>query len=126
VGGTSGGLSEFLIGLGLASVGLYMLFQQVQVHTSFWRFGGQEIGFGPSLLPMLIGIGVLFANGKSKIGWVLTVCGLLFILAGILMNMDIYFRPTSLFNTILMLALIAGGMGLIFKSLRPHQKKDPA
>jgi hypothetical protein len=36
------------------------------------------------------------------------------------MNMDIYFQRTSLFNTLVMLVLLAGGMGLIFKSLRPH------
>jgi hypothetical protein len=34
------------------------------------------------------------------------------------MNMDIYFRQTSLFNTLVMLVLLAGGLGLIARSLR--------
>jgi len=36
------------------------------------------------------------------------------------MSLDIYFRTTSLYNTILMMGLLAGGLGLIAKSLRPH------
>ncbi|MDX2023619.1 MAG: hypothetical protein SF187_25500 [Deltaproteobacteria bacterium] len=119
VGGTSGGLGEFFIGAAMAAVGGYLLTNQVEVHTSFWRFGGY--GFGPTLIPLLIGVFALFFNAKSKLGWVLTVGGGLFIFANILMNMDILFRPTSLFNTLLMLGLLAGGLGLVFKSLRPHR-----
>jgi len=44
----------------------------------------------------------------------------LFIIAGIIANMDIYFYRTTLLNTIIMLVLIAGGLGLILRSLRPH------
>jgi uncharacterized protein len=34
------------------------------------------------------------------------------------MNMDIYFRQTSLFNTLVMLVLLAGGIGLVVRSLQ--------
>jgi hypothetical protein len=34
------------------------------------------------------------------------------------MNMDIYFRQTSLFNTLMMLGLLFGGLGLLARSLR--------
>jgi hypothetical protein len=76
-----------------------------------------------SLLPLLFGIGTLFVNGKSTLGWVLTVGGLLFIAAGILMNMHIYFRGTTLFDVLVMFGLIAAGLGLVVKSLRPHKMK---
>lgn len=122
VGGTSGGIGEFFVGLVMAAVGGYLLTNQVEVHTSFWRFGGLGNSFGPTLVPLLVGVFFLFFSGKSKVGWVLTVGGALFILANVLMNMDILFRPTSLFNTLLMLGLLAGGLGLVFKSLRPHRK----
>jgi hypothetical protein len=39
------------------------------------------------------------------------------------MDLDIYFRPASLWNTILMFGLIAGGVGLFAKGLRPHQRR---
>jgi hypothetical protein len=119
-GGTPGGVGEFFLGLLLAGIGTYLLFDRVTVHTSFWRFGGNANSFGISLIPLLLGVGILFFSGKSKIGWILTVGGLLFIIVGIISNMDIYFQRTSLLNTLVMLVLLAGGMGLIFKSLRPH------
>jgi hypothetical protein len=37
---------------------------------------------------------------------------------GILSNLNIYFRPTSLFNTLLMLALLAAGLGMMAAALR--------
>jgi hypothetical protein len=33
--------------------------------------------------------------------------------AGVNANMSVYFRPTSLFNTLVMLILLVGGLGLI-------------
>jgi hypothetical protein len=73
---------------------------------------------------MLIGIGLLFYNGRSIVGWLLTIAGALFILAGVLANLHIYFQPTSLFNTIVMLVLLVGGLGLIARSLRPQRIKS--
>jgi len=118
-GGTPGGVWEFVCGLILAAVGGYLLLNQVQVTTSFWHFWGGN-AFGLTLLPLLIGIGILFYNGRSIAGWLLAVIGLAIIVAGILMNMDISFRPTSLFNTLVMLALLAGGLGLVVRGLRSH------
>jgi uncharacterized protein len=40
------------------------------------------------------------------------------VFVGILSNLNIYFRPTSLFNTLLMLALLAGGIGAMAAALR--------
>lgn len=115
-----------MLGLLLAGIGGYLFLNQVQVHTSFWRFGGLENSFGISLIPMLLGIGLLFWNGKSVAGWLLTVGGFVFIVAGVLMNMDVYFQRTSLFHTLLMLGLLAAGLGLVARSLRPHGRRAPA
>lgn len=101
----------------MAAAGGYLILNQVQVTTSFWRFG-QYGGFGLTLLPLLVGIAFLFYNGRSVVGWLLTSVGAAIILTGVLMNMDIYFRQTSLFNTIVMLGLLFGGLGLVARSLR--------
>lgn len=50
--------------------------------------------------------------------------GVVVIFTGILMNLQIYFQQTSLFNTIIMIVLLAGGIGLIFRSLVPHSQRD--
>jgi uncharacterized protein len=122
-GGTPGGIGQFFLGLLLAGIGLYLILNQVQVTTS-WGYLWGFSSFGLSLVPLLVGIGMLFFNGRSMAGWILTVLGLGIILAGILMNMSIYLRPTSLYNTLFMLAMLAAGIGLIARSLRPARGID--
>jgi len=116
-GGTPGGLGEFFAGLAMAIGGGYLLLQQVTVSSGYWQLWGYN-AFGLSLIPLLVGIGVLFFDGKSKLGWLLTGGGALIILLGIITNLTIFFRPTSLFNTLIILALLAGGIGLVARSLR--------
>lgn len=119
VGGTPGGLGHFLMGFAMACMGAYLLANQVSVGSSYWSFYGTN-SFGITLLPMMIGIAMLFFSGRSVIGWLLTAGGALFILAGIITNLHIYFRPTSLFNVIIMLVLLFAGLGLVARALRPH------
>jgi hypothetical protein len=118
-GGTPGGVGEFLFGLALAVAGAYMLTERVTVTSAYWSLWGHS-AFGLSLLPLVIGIGLLFYNGKSIAGWLLTFAGAVIILAGIITNLQIYFQPTSLFSTIVMLVLLAAGIGIVARSLRPH------
>ncbi len=117
-GGTPGGIGTFFAGATMVVAGGYLLLNQVTVASGLWTIWGFN-GFGLSLLPLLVGIGMLFFNGKSVPGWLLTGAGAIIILAGILTNLSIYFRPTSLFNTLLILGLIAGGIGLVARSIRP-------
>ena|SRR5260370_1954514 len=122
VGGTPGGLGEFLMGFIMACVGGYLLANQVTVVGSYWSFWGAN-SFGITLIPMLFGVGLLFWRGRSIIGWLLTIAGALFILAGVIANMHIFFQPTSLLNTLVMLVLLVGGLGLIARSVQPHGAK---
>jgi len=116
-GGTSGGIGLFLLGLGMAVAGAYLITTQVTVTSGYWQWGGYNT-FGLTLIPLIVGIGFLFFNGRSIPGWILTFCGAVILLAGIITNLSIYFRPTSLFNTVMMLALLAGGIGLVARSLK--------
>jgi hypothetical protein len=116
-GGTPGGLGTFFFGAGMLVAGGYLLLSQVVVSSGLWELWGIS-AFGLSLFPLLIGVGILFFNGRSPVGWMLTAAGALIILVGIVANLRIFFRPTSLFNTLVILVLIAGGLGLIARSLR--------
>lgn len=118
-GGTPGGVGTFFVGLLMAVAGGYMLTSQVTVTSGFWAFFGHST-FGLTLVPMLLGVGLLFFDGRSPLGWILTAAGAVIIFAGILMNLQIYFQPTSLFNTLVMLVLLVGGLGLVARSLRPY------
>ena len=127
VGGTPGGTRTFLLGLIMSVVGGYLLFHSVQVNGGYWNwsgFGGAGRSFGITLLPLLFGIGILFVNGKSFIGRLLTFGGALIIVVGIIANLDIHFQQTSLWNLLTMLVLLVGGIGLIVRSAMPMMKQE--
>lgn len=112
---------HFILGLAMSCIGGYLLVSQVTVIGTYWSFYGSN-SFGITLLPMLFGIGLLFWRGRSVFGWILTIAGALFIFAGIIANLHIFFRPTSPFNTMVILVLLFGGLGLIASGVRPHPK----
>src|SRR5215467_2776653 len=116
-GGTRGGIGVFLFGLVLTIAGGYLIMNQVQVTSGYWQWFGPNT-FGLTLIPLIIGIGLLFFNGKSAAGWLLAVGGALIIFVGILASLNIHFQQTSLFNTVLMLVLFVAGLGLIARSLK--------
>jgi multisubunit Na+/H+ antiporter MnhF subunit len=122
-GGTPGGVGTFLLGLAMTIAGAYLIMNQVQVTSGYWMWWGPNT-FGLTLVPLMIGIGLLFFNGKSLAGRLLVGAGLVIIFAGIIANLSIYFRQTSLYNALIMLALFAGGLGLIARSLKSYESKN--
>jgi len=118
-GGTEGGVVQFLVGLAMAVGGAYLLTERVTVTSGFRTFFGGH-AFGLSLLPLLVGAGILFYDGKSRLGWVLAAGGGLIVFLGVLLNLRIFLEPTSLFDTLVMLVLLAGGLGVLARSLKPQ------
>lgn len=117
-GGTPGGIGQFFIGLMCAVAGGWLLTNQVHVSTGGgWYLWGMN-GFGLSLIPFILGVGMIFFNGKSIAGWLLLAAGLVIVFVGILSNLQIYFRSTSLFNTLMMFGLLAAGIGMLAASLK--------
>src|SRR4051794_19353537 len=96
VGGTPGGIGSFIAGLVMTCMGGYLLTNQVTVATGYWNFYGMNV-FGITLIPLLFGVALLFWNSRSWAGWILTFAGAIFIFAGIIANLHVYFQPTSLF-----------------------------
>jgi len=107
----------FIFGAALTVAGGYLIMNQVQVTSGYWSWWGTNT-FGLTLIPLVIGLGLLFFDGKSIAGWVLAGAGTVIIFVGILANLQIYFRQTSLFNVIIMLALFAAGLGLMARALK--------
>ncbi len=114
-----GNILTFFGGIVVLLVGLYIIFENTTISTGFTltRVLGFTPNFGLVLLPLLIGIIVLFFNERSILGWLLLIIGILIIVVGILMGLRIYFRPVSLFQGILMFGMIAAGIGLTLKGL---------
>lgn len=123
-GGTRGGMGEFLLGVVMVIAGGYLFLNNVIVSShggllaSFGVGGGSP--FGLTLLPLLLGIGLLFFDGKSVLGWVLTLGAALAIGVHIVTSLTVHWRPSSLYYTIGIFVLIAGGLGLVARALRDH------
>jgi hypothetical protein len=101
--------------------GGYMLTTQIRVTSGFFGmhlFGGTVSAFGATLIPFMIGVGLIFFDGRSKIGWALTSISLFIIIIGVLVNLRVYFANTSLYVTLSMLVLLVGGLGLMARALK--------
>jgi hypothetical protein len=123
-GGTPGGIGMFFLGLAMAAGGGYLVLQQVVVASRFsvWGWPGPNGGgFGPLLLALLLGVGILFFNAKSWLGRILTAGSLAAMVVSVVMNLELFWRPTSLLVTLAMFCLLAAGLGLIFRSFRSAQ-----
>lgn len=108
----------FFGGLVSIALGLLMLFQHVRVGTGFMAalgFGGQ--GFGLLMIPLLIGIGWIMYDAKSRAGWAITSITCLVICFTVLSGLIMTFPTTSLLGLIFMLLPFALGGMLLFKGL---------
>lgn len=116
---SKGNILTFFVGIIIFSVGAFMIFQNTIISTHFGLANliGFDPPFGLVLLPLIIGIIILFFNEHSFLGWFLLIVGALIILLGILMGLEIRFRQTTLFTTIMMYGLTAAGIGITLKGL---------
>lgn len=110
----------FFAGIIMFFVGVFLITQNTILTMNFSvlsELTGLNAPFGLVLLPLFIGIGILFFDSKNILGWLVFVIGILIILLGILMGLTIRFKSISLFTGILMFGLTAAGAGLFLKSI---------
>ncbi len=134
---------SFLLGGVLFSMGAFLFFDQVMVSSVpmglGFRFGrrfgggwggswGGGLGFGPGpgggfgllLIPLTIGVCLLFALRNQRWGWFLVLASVAALAVGVLQTLIMSFQPTSLWNLLTMFALIGSGGGLMFRSLMAY------
>lgn len=124
---------QFLIGGCLFGAGIFLFTNQVMVGSAL-RFGigtggrygswfsgvlarGVGDGFGLLMVPLAIGVALLFADVYKKAGWFLIWASLAAVAAGVLQSLVFSFSTTSLWNLLTMVVMIAAGAGLMFRSL---------
>lgn len=113
-------LLEFFLGLVLLGGGLFWIFQSVRVTTSWgtiWRFGSWIMPNGVIIIPLLIGIIMLFMMRRKIFGWIVVSIGILAILLSIMNSVSFHFNSRSLFEYILMFGFVAVGAALVLKSI---------
>ena len=128
-GGTEGGLGRFFLGLAMMIGGGYLFFDSIRVASNFhwgfglYRFGGFQFTTGMVLIPAILGIGLIFYNGKNILGWVVFLGSLLALIFGVIRSIRFHLAPMSAFNLIIILVLLFGGVGLFLSSLRTLSKE---
>ena len=121
-GGTPGGLGGFFAGLAMVVAGGYLLLTRVTVTSACGTSGATTRSVSRWSPSSSASVSSSSTAARSP-GGCSTAGGALIILVGIIANLQIYFRATSLFDTLVILILLAGGLGLVARSLRPQ---DPA
>ena len=123
-GGTSGGSGQFFLGLVMMCGGFYLLLDSVMVSSSFslgsrlYGIGGFGITGGIILVPLVIGIGMVFYNARSYLGWLIAVVSFFAMVFGVISSVSLDLRTMSAFHLITILVLAFGGLGLFLGSLR--------
>ena len=109
-------LLEFLGGLAMLVVGLYLFTNKASVQTSFFAGNlslfGLNVNSGLVLIPFIIGVAKL-----------VTGLGFLLIIVSVIASTTIRLQRLTLFEWILYLVLIFGGVGLLARALFGGNKK---
>lgn len=134
---------SFLFGGGLFAGGIFLLLNQVMVATpgafggfgrwggsyrsglrygigGGWEFpglGGVSGGMGLLMIPLGVGVALLFMDVQRRLAWLLVWGSAAALIAGLLHSLSMRFMPTTLWALLTMVVMIAAGAGLMFKSL---------
>ena len=123
-GGTSGGTGQFFLGLVMICGGFYLLLNGIVVSSSFglatrlFGLGGVGITGGLILIPLIIGVAMIFYDARSALGWLLAIGSLAAMIFGVIASLSLNLRTMTAFELIGILVLAFGGLGLFLRSLR--------
>ncbi|WP_297957782.1 hypothetical protein [uncultured Ruminococcus sp.] len=116
-------LLTFFVGLLMLGGGLFMIFQNIEV-TSSWGYGGHIFSFGGFhlangliMLPIIIGIGMLFLMDRKIFGWVVLSIGIVIVLLSVMMTTHLHWVRSNAFTFIVMFGLTAAGGALVLREL---------
>ncbi len=116
-------VKQFVAGMVMLVVGLFLLSQNIVVSSGwfgmggFGMFGGIRVNTGMIMIPFIIGIIWMFGSGASFASKVFTVLSVILIIASVIMTTNIYLVSMTMFQWVLILILIFGGAGFVAKVL---------
>lgn len=115
-------LMSFFAGLLMFGAGLYMILQNVSVTSSlggstFFHIGSYNMPNGLVMLPLILGIAMMFMMDRKVWGGIVFALGVVIILAAIIMSVHIHWRTSNAYVFIIMFTLCVGGGGMMLKEL---------
>lgn len=126
-GGTPGGAGRFFLGLAMLIAGGYLFFSSIRVYHVFsfghslFSVGSMRLTTGMTLIPLALGLGMVFYNARNPFGWLLFLGSMLAVCVGVIASIQFSMISMSLMDMLIILALFVGGAGLFFGSLRPSR-----
>ena len=121
-GGSPGGLAPFFLGVAMSVAGGYLLLNALRVLHGFggglFGIGGFNVTGGMVLIPLIIGVGIIFYDATRWYGWALAGCSLLALVIGAIASVRFSFDGMTAFDLIVILVLLFGGMGLVLRSVK--------
>jgi len=121
-------LVEFIVGLAMLVIGLYLFTGRVSVSSSFFSsgiyYGTVRIPTGAVFVPFIVGIIMVFAKPESFLSKLVAALGVLIILVSIIMSVNIRLETISLYEWLLYIVAIFGGLGLVCRILFTKPKND--
>ena len=98
--------------------GVILVFQHVRVGSGLLAMLGMGSGgFALLFLPLLIGIGMMFYDSKSKWGWIITALSCVFLILATLATLTITFPGLSMLQLTIMFLPFPIGGALLVKGL---------
>jgi hypothetical protein len=123
-GGTEGGIGRFFMGFIMMIAGIYLLLHNIQVSFGFgsgyrlFSVWGMGITSGMVVFPFMFGVGIIFYDGRSILGWLLALASLVMLIFGVISQTRFHLGNMSAFELLTILVLLMGGVGLFLSSLR--------
>jgi hypothetical protein len=112
-----------LAGYGLGASGILIFLSHITIYYHagmMWGMGWAAPSMGFLVLPLLLGIGMLFYSYKSRVAQLVTLGGFALIILTILGGLSLTFTPLSLLDFVFMSAPLLAGAVLIIKA---HEKQ---
>ncbi len=117
-------LVQFLVGIVMLVAGLYWFMSSVTVRTGFYSFSiGPVRSGGLIVIPFIAGIFWMFFNPDSILARLITVIGVVIILASIIVGTSFTFQRKNLYEYLLILVFIFGGGAITVRTLFANNKK---
>lgn len=106
-----------VLGILCLGAGLFLIGQAVSVSTygGYFRIGSFSMPSGLTVVPLLVGITMLFFNHRSNLWKAVTGMGVVLILLAVIMSIRITMPRLSLFDFVMTFGLTFAGAGLLLR-----------
>ena len=101
---------------------MYMILQNLSVTsamggTSIFHMGGMNIPNGTIMVPILIGIALLFLCDRKLWGWLFIAVGIVIVIAAVILSVSIHWRTNSAWVFLVMFGMTFAGGAMMMREL---------